>query len=340
MEATPSLACANKCIFCWRHHQNPVGTAWRWKTDDPRDIVEGFIMEHLKMIKPLKGLPDLDPSRFAAACRVKHCALSLVGEPVMYPRLNELLAELHARHVSTFLVTNAQFPDAMRRAPPCTQLYVSVDGAEPSELKAVGRPLFTDFWDRYMESLDVLRLKEQRTVFRLTLIKERNMGHLQQYADLVERGQPDFIEVKGVTYCGTSSTSGLTIKNCPWHEEVLEFCESLAVLLRPTGRYALAAEHRHSCSALIAHTKFRVDGKWHTWIDFERFHELVDRGAPFAAEDYIRPTPDWAVFGSGSFGFDPEERQGPSKSRTPRVVSCHPSSESTSPCSAPDPPNT
>ena len=23
METTPSLACANKCVFCWRHHTNP-----------------------------------------------------------------------------------------------------------------------------------------------------------------------------------------------------------------------------------------------------------------------------------------------------------------------------
>ena len=36
MEATPSLACANKCVFCWRHHKNPVGTEWRWKEDDPK----------------------------------------------------------------------------------------------------------------------------------------------------------------------------------------------------------------------------------------------------------------------------------------------------------------
>ncbi len=35
MEATPSLACANKCVFCWRHHKNPVGTKWRWRQDDP-----------------------------------------------------------------------------------------------------------------------------------------------------------------------------------------------------------------------------------------------------------------------------------------------------------------
>jgi tRNA wybutosine-synthesizing protein 1 len=24
-ESTPSLACSNKCTFCWRHHTNPVG---------------------------------------------------------------------------------------------------------------------------------------------------------------------------------------------------------------------------------------------------------------------------------------------------------------------------
>ena len=39
MEATPSLACANKCVFCWRHHKNPVATEWKWKTDDPRPAV-------------------------------------------------------------------------------------------------------------------------------------------------------------------------------------------------------------------------------------------------------------------------------------------------------------
>jgi tRNA wybutosine-synthesizing protein 1 len=31
MEMTPSMACANKCVFCWRHHKNPVGRAFVWK---------------------------------------------------------------------------------------------------------------------------------------------------------------------------------------------------------------------------------------------------------------------------------------------------------------------
>lgn len=39
MEATPSLACANKCVFCWRHHKNPVGREWRWKEDPPEQVI-------------------------------------------------------------------------------------------------------------------------------------------------------------------------------------------------------------------------------------------------------------------------------------------------------------
>lgn len=57
MEATPSLACANKCVFCWRHHTNPVGKNWQWKMDDPLEIVNSAIDQHAKMIKQMKGVP-------------------------------------------------------------------------------------------------------------------------------------------------------------------------------------------------------------------------------------------------------------------------------------------
>ena len=32
----------------------------------------------------------------------------------MYPRINELIRTLHSHNISTFLVTNAQFPEAIR----------------------------------------------------------------------------------------------------------------------------------------------------------------------------------------------------------------------------------
>lgn len=58
-------------------------------------------------------------SELSDAVQVKHCALSLVGEPIMYPQINELAGQLHDRGISTFLVTNAQFPDRIRCLP-CT----------------------------------------------------------------------------------------------------------------------------------------------------------------------------------------------------------------------------
>jgi tRNA wybutosine-synthesizing protein 1 len=54
METTPSLACANKCVFCWRHHTNPVGTEWRWKMDDAELIINGAMENHYDMIRTMK----------------------------------------------------------------------------------------------------------------------------------------------------------------------------------------------------------------------------------------------------------------------------------------------
>lgn len=45
-------------------------------------------------------------------------------------------------------------------------------------------------------SLDPSFFQGQRTVYRLTLVKEWNMDEMQGYASLVELGKPDFIEVK------------------------------------------------------------------------------------------------------------------------------------------------
>lgn len=60
------------------------------------------------------GVPGLKAERFEEGMEVKHCALSLVGEPIMYPEINRLLKLLHQHGISSFLVTNAQFPEEIR----------------------------------------------------------------------------------------------------------------------------------------------------------------------------------------------------------------------------------
>jgi tRNA wybutosine-synthesizing protein 1 len=318
MEATPSLACANKCVFCWRHHKNPVGTEWRWKTDPPSLIVDQAIGEHRAMVNQMKGVPGVVPERFQEAFTVRHCALSLVGEPIMYPHINEMLRLLHERKISSFMVTNAQFPEAILALDPVTQLYVSVDAATKESLKAVDRPLFKDFWERFRQSLVYMKEKQQRTVYRMTLVKSYNMDEVEQYCDLIQEGEPDFIEIKAVTYCGKSDASNLTMQNVPWHYEVCSYAEAIVHTLNSRSnsriKYGIATEHEHSCCILIAREdRFKVNGQWHTWIDYPKFDELIQEyyasnGAKtFTGTDYLAPTPDWALYKSSERGFDPKE---------------------------------
>ena len=84
------------------------------------------------------------------------------------------------------------------------QNYVSIDASTKESLKKIDRPLHKDFWERFILSLKELSDKGQRTVYRLTLVKGFNVEELDNYAKLVALGNPDFIELKGVTYCGTS----------------------------------------------------------------------------------------------------------------------------------------
>ncbi|XP_072032877.1 S-adenosyl-L-methionine-dependent tRNA 4-demethylwyosine synthase TYW1-like [Amphiura filiformis] len=325
METTPSLACANKCVFCWRHHTNPVGTEWRWKMDDAETILAGALENHYKMVKQFKGVPGVQPERLAEAKKAQHCALSLVGEPIMYPEINKLVRLLHQQEISTFLVTNAQFPDAIRTLVPVTQLYVSVDASTKESLKKIDRPLFRDFWPRFLDSLKALSDKGQRTVYRLTIVKSWNSDEIEAYAKLVDLGKPDLIEIKGVTYCGESKASTLTMANVPWHEEVVSFVQKLVDLLPD---YEIASEHEHSNCILAANKKFKVNNEWHTWIDYPQFHALMkayessEGKKTFTAVDYMAKTPDWAVFGSQEQGFDPAETRFRRKGKNKDITGC------------------
>ncbi|TPX06956.1 uncharacterized protein E0L32_011101 [Thyridium curvatum] len=323
METTPSLSCSNKCVFCWRHGTNPVGTNWRWVVDPPELIFAGVKENHYKKIKVMRGVPGVRAERFAEAMRIRHCALSLVGEPIFYPHINEFLAMLHAERISSFLVCNAQHPDQLAALRHVTQLYVSIDASNRESLRRIDRPLHRDFWERFQRCLEVLRARRfrQRTVFRLTLVKGFNVeDEVAGYADLVEKALPCFVEIKGVTYCGTSTSAGagLTMGNVPFYHEVQEFVTALEAELQRRGLgYGLAAEHAHSCCVLIASERFRVDGRWHTVIDYDKFFALLEERGPdgeFTPEEYMGPaTPEWATWGNG--GFDPRDTRVDRKGR-------------------------
>jgi tRNA wybutosine-synthesizing protein 1 len=180
--------------------------------------------------------------------------------------------------------------------------------------------------------MEILREKRDthRTVFRLTLVKGFNIEEeASGYADLVEKALPGFVEVKGVTYCGTTTAAGagLSMQNVPFYEEVQAFVLALEKeLLRRGLDYGIGAEHAHSCCILLADRRrfFNAGegedgkGRWHTLIDYQRFFELVESGKPFGPQDYVGgPTAEWAAWGKG--GFDPRDERVDRKGRPKEV---------------------
>jgi len=78
------------------------------------------------------------------------------------------------------------------------------------------------------------------------------MAEIPGYGNLIDRGRPWLIEIKGVTYCGKSDESSLTMSNVPFYEEVVSFAKTLVTMLNELREkipslpeYAIAAEHAH-----------------------------------------------------------------------------------------------
>ena len=122
-----------------------------------------------------------------------------------------------------------------------------------------------------------------------------------------------------MTYCGKSDASTLTMQNVPWHREVCHYGDLISMRLRERGlspNYSIATEHEHSCCILLAREdKFKINNNWYTWINYTKFHELIqiyydsNGKTTFTSEDYMEQTPDWALYKSDSHGFDPNENR-------------------------------
>lgn len=335
MEATPSLACANKCTFCWRLNSNPTTKDWKWDVDDPVSLVDTMVDTHKSLVLNAQGMPGVTPERLTEAVSPSHCALSLVGEPIIYPKINAFVAKLHRNGISSFLVNNGQFPDAIAALEPVTQLYLSVDAPNRAKMKELDRPIFDDFWERFNQSVDEMRKKKHRTTFRLTMIEGHNMfsEDIASYQEMLVRGNPHFIELKQLTpaFQGRKTESPLRMKNVPTWERILSFGQQLCHGLP----YAVACAHVHSSCLLLARNDFKLDGvdadgkqRWQTWIDFPKFNRMIleyqknrgnddlsassSNGSTLVvpdAKDYCVETPSWAVIGAKEEGFDPKQER-------------------------------
>jgi tRNA wybutosine-synthesizing protein 1 len=292
LQMSTCLLCANRCVFCWRGYKDPVSKKWTGSIDDPNFIIEGCLKAHKDLLYGFGGFKKIDKKLFKESFNVRHAALSLTGEPIIYPRINELINELHSKGISTFLVTNGQYPEAIKNLVPVTQLYLSLDAPNKKLLKIIDVPLFKDYWERLQKSLVYLSKRKERTCIRLSLIKGMNMKNEKEYISLIEKANPDFIECKGYMFVG-ASRQRLSIDNMPFHEDVIKFSKNLVKYL---PGYEIVSEHIVSRVVLIANKKFKKNNKWHTYIDFEKFLT----GKEFKALDYSIIGKELGISGKGT----------------------------------------
>jgi len=224
---TPSVGfCCNNCVYCWRTVEYSAKNKFE-PVDDPKEIVEGCVKEQRRLLTGLKGYEGTNQEKFLEAQDPQHFAISLSGEPTMYPKLNELIRFLHSEGKTTFIVTNGMLPEVIDTLEMPTQLYLSINSPNKDLFEPIHKPLFKDGWDRLNRTLDIFNGLKGRTTIRVTLIKGMNMIEPENWARLIEKASPMFVEVKGYMFVG-SSRQRLSLENMPYHEEVKEFSEKIA----------------------------------------------------------------------------------------------------------------
>ena len=303
LQMSTSMSCANRCVFCWRGYKSPVSKEWEGKVDEPKMILDESIKAHHQLLIGFAGSDKKDEEIYEKSKTVKHVALSLTGEPIIYPRINEFIEQCNKEGISTFLVTNAQYWEHIRDLKPVTQLYLSIDAPTKELLKEVDKPLFSDYWERMNKSLVELSKKKQRTCIRITVIKGINDVLPEKYAELIMKGDADFIEVKSYMHVG-ASRQRLKRENMPLHEDIVKFSR---VLLKHLPNYEIVSEHIPSRVVMFAKKKFKFGDTWFTWLNFDKWHSLVNSGEEFTAEQYSIRTPEVGLSGKGTIDNMPAE---------------------------------
>ena len=246
LQMTPALICNHRCLHCWRDNSH-FSTEWEGPVDSPEKIVEESIEKHRDLLSGFGGNDQVPEERLEESMNPDQVAISLTGEPTMYPKISELIQEFHRRDFTTFLVTNGTLPERLENLEePPTNLYISLETATEKEYKEFNNPVREGLWEKLLESLDIVRDIDTRTVCRITAVEGYNMEDEEKFSELLERAEFDFVEVKGYMHVG-DSMERLERDAMPRHEKVREFAERIA----DTGNYSIKDENTTSRVVLL-----------------------------------------------------------------------------------------
>jgi tRNA wybutosine-synthesizing protein 1 len=219
VQMTPTLRCNHRCLFCWRsfEHEHPAE-----RDCPPEEILSLIPALQKKALSGYKVSPRVTAERFSQALDPRHVAVSLSGEPTLYPFLPELIDLLNTRGYSTFLVSNGTSPWVIERCRPF-QLYISLPAPDHDSYLKICRPL-DDGWEHIGESLSLL--KDRRSAVRITLVEGLNTQRPDRFGRLLQDSGARYVEVKGYMYLGYSRKR-LNRENMPEHSRVKGFAGAI-----------------------------------------------------------------------------------------------------------------
>jgi tRNA wybutosine-synthesizing protein 1 len=215
--------------------------------DEPKKVVEDSINEQRRLIAGFKGDERTNQEKFKEAWGPNQVAISLLGEPTMYPYLDELIKEYAKRKFTTFVVSNGTKPGVIKRINP-TQLYVTLPAPNERIYKELCKPLVNNGWESIKQSLENLKEKK-RSVVRMTMVKGWNMVEPEKYVDLIGNNA-DFIEVKAYMFVGFSRQR-MSMENMPSHEDIVNFSKEL----EKYSDYKIIDEKKESRVVLLSRGK-------------------------------------------------------------------------------------
>lgn len=230
LQMSPSIAfCHHKCLFCWRD-VSITSTTWEEEFDEPGEIIDDCIKAQRKLLVGYFGNPNANSQKIKEAQNPTNAAISLAGEPLLYPAIGDLLEEYKKRNFTTFLVSNGLSPEKLEniKIEP-TQLYLSLDAPNAKIYRDLCDPQVKNGWNALNKSLELLSSFKCRTVIRMTCVAGYNMTNHEEYARIIRESNPDFVEIKAYMFVG-SSRERLKFDNMPRNDDLYRFAQSIAVL--------------------------------------------------------------------------------------------------------------
>lgn len=262
-QMTPSVMwCENQCLHCWRAIEMNLGMDIG-KIDEPKKILDEIIEARKKLLMGFKGSEKVSKKKFEEALKSNFFTLSLSGEPTLYPKVGELIKEIKKRNAISFLVTNGQNPEVIKKLEKegnlPTQITVSMNAPNEKLFLLWHRSLRKDAWKRFNQTLEIIKKLKGKTrrAIRLTLVRESNKGlfnmneeSIKEYATLIKKAEPDFVHVKGFMSVGYARKR-LGYDKMPFWNEIKEFAKKLA---KETG-LKLLGEHEYSRAIILGKNK-------------------------------------------------------------------------------------